>query len=393
MLAFQVKVVAQEKAPLVTTSIDEEIKFAITIDKDATDEELNEGAEVFKEEFGTEVIVNKVTRNSTGEITTIKLTVKDKNQSKDYSVIGNDPINPFTIEIAKNSNSDENTIAFGNSNNNTSVAANTINYTSTNTKKFEPKVITLTSKEESTKSNYGPAIINPSKGSLVIVNGVKQENNTDATQLQLPKGQSISYMNVLSPKEAKKKYGREAKKGAVEITTKKGSVAAPAFPQGFTYNMNDEGNSIGTSKMPPMPPMPPMEDLIAYASMGVEEGMKALSNMDWQKVMAFEGLTEEDRREIQEEMENASIEIRKAFNDPEVRKVMASRKQEAASLARGLRDGALSEREKAASEREMIQAKKELIEAKKELEKAKLELIKAQKEIEKSKADAKRKSN
>lgn len=389
MGTFQFKVVAQEKEPQVQVSVEEEMELEYEIDKNSSDDDLKDGTKIFKK-FGAEVLINNVTRNSAGEITTINITVKDKDQSKDYSVTGNDPIKPFTIQIIKNSNPDENSIAFGVTNNNYSLKSNNISSLSNNGTK-SPKAIIVTKNTEEDSVGYyksGAIVTNISKDALVIIDGKKQEKNTDVSQLQLPKGRMISGLNVLSPRDAKKKYGREAKKGAVEITTKNGSVVSMPFSQGFTYNINDEDNVIiSTSKMSPMPPMPPMDEIMGYARMGVNEGMKALSEMDWQKVMAFEGLSEEDRREIQEEMKNARIEIRKAFDDPEIRKSMT----EAHSMARGLKDDA--EYSRADRMKEMAEAKKELIEAKKELEKAKLELIKAQKEIERSKVDAKRKSN
>jgi len=207
-------------------------------------------------------------------------------------------------------------------------------------------------------------------------------------------------MNTLTPKEAKKKYGKEGKKGAVEIGTVKTPRNVLQISPNYTYNGNDEGQDMGY-EMPPMPPMPPMEDIMSYARMGVNEGMKALSEIDWQKEMDFKGLSEEDRREIQEEMKKARIEVEKAMNDPEIRKEMDEARS--LSLARGMKAGAergraesirkMSDSERLRADKERLQVQKELLQKKKELMKTEMELQKMKMELERDRQKLKKKSN
>jgi hypothetical protein len=402
MLAFQVKVVAQEKATTISTASDEKTKVSVSIEKDATDKELAEEVKIFKDEFDADITFSNIKRNASGEITSIKVNVKDKTQSRDFMMMGNGkPIVSFNIEIEKNGDATENKIFFGNPGKNVSISAGTISVASNTANDTEPNFIARTSDDEDNASgNAGSATINPYKGALIIVNGVKQEKNTDVTQFQVPKGQSISYMNTLTPKEAKKKYGKEGKKGAVEIGTVKTPRNVLQISPNYTYKGDDEGQDMGY-EMPPMPPMPPMEDIMSYARMGVNEGMKALSEIDWQKEMDFKGLSEEDRKEIQEEMKKARIEVEKAMNDPEIRKEMDEARS--LSLARGMKAGAergraesirkMSDSERLRADKERLQVQKELLQTKKELMKTEMELQKMKMELERDRQKLKKKSN
>ncbi len=105
MLVFQVKVVAQEKTPdkAVETASYEKMKIALEITKDTKDEELEKEKDIFKKEFNADIIFSNINRNSNNEITGIKVTVKDTEQSKVFEVNGNEPIKPFTIQIEKGS--------------------------------------------------------------------------------------------------------------------------------------------------------------------------------------------------------------------------------------------------------------------------------------------------
>ena len=400
MLAFQVKVVAQEKSPAVNSVSQEKTKIAITVSKDDTDEELAEQAGIFKDEFNADVTFSNMTRNESGEITTLTVTVKDKNNSRNYIVNGDEPIKTFSIEMEKSSDTGENIISFGNSGKNYSMTANNISYASADTvfkkniKAERPVVIKPAAYEKSNSNAIGTNIY---KGALVVVNGAKQEKDTDATQLQLPKGQTISYMNVLSPKEAKKKYGRDAKKGAIEITTKKVTPNVISYPTNYSYSYSDEDEERDGFEMPPMPPMPPMDEVMGYARMGVNEGMKALSEINWQKEMDLKGLTLEERKEIQEELKRARIEIEEAMNDPDVKRAMTVH-----SFAKGLKQGAesskidrireMGDRDQLRADKERLQAKRELMQAKKELFKAKMELQKARMELQKNKIKSNKKA-
>ncbi|MHA3788350.1 M56 family metallopeptidase [Flavobacterium hauense] len=367
---FQVKVVAQEKNSAVTTSSEEKTKMSITIDKDATDDELKEGVTVFKEEFDADVTYSDLKRNASGEITSIKINVKDKTNTRDFVMSGNGPIRPFSVEIEKSSGTAENTISFGNPSQN-HVTADKISVSTAVNAVPAKNAIINTSTSTSTNTGTGSvsgANLNISKGSLVIVNGVlqKENENDNLKQLQLPKGQAISNMKVLSPKEAKKKYGKPGKNGAVEIDTKQA-------PMNYTYAFGNDGDAMNLKLN-----MPDMDNLMAIAANGVNVGMDAVANIDWQSQIAFEGITEEERREIQEELKKAHAEIQQAMKEL---KIDMSRE----SLGKESKDQEMKQAMK-----QMEQAKLQMKEAQKQLEEAQKEVQQAQKEMDKKKALSKK---
>ncbi|PZR24267.1 MAG: peptidase M56 [Flavobacterium psychrophilum] len=372
---FQVKVIAQEKASEINTSSQEKTKISITIDKNTTDEELNKNTDVFKDEFEADVTFSNVARNASGEITAIKATVKDKDQSQDHYVSGTSPIKPFTIEMEKNSNATGNIIGFGNPNP-FHVTADKISVASNANVPVQTKVICNTS--ASTGCNgymNGPNTVNLYKGAVFYVNGVEQKEIGDnLSDLQLPKGQTIANMNVISPKEAKKKYGKKAKKGAVEITT------VPTQPNfNYAYGSSDNTNNSFSFTMPNM------DEVMTIALNGVSTGMDALANINWQKDFAFEGISEEERKEIQEEMKKAQVEIKQAMKELQI-----DRKEIEKSINESLRDSGLKDQEMKQAMKEMEQAKQQMKEAQKQLEEAQKDLQKAQKEMEKRKALSKK---
>lgn len=365
---FQVKVVAQEKTSGADTSSQEKIKTTITVGKDDSDTELENTSKAFKEDFDADVTFSDVKRNALGEITAIKVRVKDKMQSQDHSVSGSNPIKTFTIELEKKDNSSGNTIAFGNPGLN-NVTADRISIASSDDVPVNTKTSTCTS--TCTNTNIGSAgntNVNISKGSLVVVNGIqqKEDETENLKQLQLPKGQAISSMRMLSPKEAKKKYGKAGKKGAVEIDTKK-------MASNFAYAFGNDGDMMNLRFN-----MPDMDNIMAIAANGVNVGMDAVANIDWQKQMAFEGISEEERREIQEEMKQAQEEIQQAM------------KELKADMSRESFGKESKDQEMKQAMKQMEQAKLQMKEAQKQLEEAQKELQQAQKDMEKKKALSKK---
>jgi hypothetical protein len=184
---------------------------------------------------------------------------------------------------------------------------------------------------------------------LVIINGIVQPKGQ---QIVLPVGQQIAAVTTLDKKEAKKKYGKDAKKGAVEITTTKGS---------------SKGYALNT------------DQILSYAQQGLDTGLAALADINFQKLISdglasvsfdeIKGLSDEEMEEMQEELKNAQIEIQKV--GPE--------------LQRQFKENLLSKED-------MEDAKREIEEAKKEIEQAKKEIIKAKKEIEQTKKQTSRKA-
>lgn len=370
VLLFQVNVVAQEKATVVNSSEQEKTKISISVTKDAKDDELAAEAKIFKETFDADVTFSNITRNAAGEITAIKVNVKDKTQSQDHYVSGSTPIKPFTIELEKDSNNNDLAIAFGNPND-FHVTGNKVDVACTAKCTKTPVKIALSKRsEDNTSESYASAPIttNISKDALVIINGVQQkEKDEDYNRVQLPQGQAIGIMRILSPKEAKKKYGKAGKKGAVEIETK----TAP-HRSNFAYSFNDDEDIENTIRFA----MPDMNEIMTIANSGVNIGMDALANIDWQKEMDFEGLSEDDRKEIQEEMKKARAEIQKAMKDFR------------ADFERGEYKRAYKDAEW--TQQDIERAKAEMKQAQQDLERARKELENAQKEFEKSKAKSKK---
>jgi beta-lactamase regulating signal transducer with metallopeptidase domain len=377
---FQVKVVAQEKAPEISSSSQEKTKISIAVDKDATDADLAKGAKVFKEEFAADVTFSNVIRNTSGEITGIKVTVKDKTQSQDHYVSGATPIKPFSIEMEKDTNSNENTIAFSNPNH-FSITGDKIDIASADaapTKTAKTMTCTSTCTNNGVGYSGSNTNVNINKDALVIVNGVQQKDeNNDFHQLQLPKGQAIGNMRVLSAKEAKKKYGKAGKKGAVEIDTK-------VAPSNFAYTFDNNVDMPIDFKFN----MPDMDQIMILASNGVNVGMDVLANMDWQKTMDFQGISEEERKEIQEEMKKAQVEVKKAMNEAKIE--FDKEKYMETSMKTFKENGGFKEQSMKDAFKEMEEAKLQMKEAQKQLEAAQKELQKAQKEIEKKKALSKK---
>lgn len=389
IMLFQVKVIAQEKAPEVNTASPEKTKISISIDKDATDKELAEQADIFKDEFDADITFSDITRNANGEITAIRVVVKGKDQSKVYQLSGNNPINTFSVEMEKEDGSGNASIVFGSPKTN-SVIAETKNHTEKDTpiqKSGKLKTSSASSSHNedcniayayASSNGTSSANISPN-GALVVVNGVKQPKNDDE-QINLPKGQSVSSMNVLSAKEAKKKYGKEGKKGAIEITTKKG-LNTTTF-RGNSYTYDDDGNMVvAMSPLHPMPAMPPMDEIMSYAKMGAEEGMKAVASIDWEN-MKIPGLSEADRAEIREEMKRARVEVEKAFSD-----VKFNFDKQSQEYQEAYRDMSDEQKEKSM---EKMQARLEKMQAKLESMQAKLE--QKQKELTTKKANLNKKA-
>lgn len=191
--------------------------------------------------------------------------------------------------------------------------------------------------------------LNFGNDALVIINGVKQPKGSVVT---LPAGHQVVGVATLDTKEAKNKYGKDGKKGAVEITT---------AATGYSFMMPDESTVMG------------------YAQMGLDEGFKALSNINFDEIMgsafthidmdAMDELSEEQRSAIEEDIKRAGIELRKV--GPELQ-----RSFEAHRL----------------SKEDMEDAKREIEAAKKEIEAAKKEIMNAKKEIERSKKKQSRKA-
>lgn len=374
MLLFQVRTVAQEKegTPKI---ISEKTKLSIEVTKDSKDEELEANKNVFKDQFNTEVNFENIKRNQNKEITAIKVTVADKGQSQVYEVAGNSPISPFTIEVEKD-NSGRSNISFGTGHDKGRIKANAFIIDNNNdsirlSRRGAIKLGPLDAGTLPPAPQSPPAIghwsVNRLKigndDLLVIVDGVKQKKGTAA--IEIPVDREIDQMNILKGKEAKKKYGKDAKEGAVEITTKRGGSKLKAYrfempdlPNGDVLNFNFE--------MPEIPNMPDMTDF----------------NFDFGNFEDFDGafidgelipgdkLSPEERERIREDVKKVREELRKKLAEFDSNKLLQGQQ-----LKRENRE----------------EARKEIEEARKEMEKARKELEEARKELQKTRANMNKK--
>lgn len=333
---FQVKVVAQEKT---VTTTNEKTKLAIEITKDAKDSELEEQKDFFKKDFDADIIFSDVTRNASNEITGIKVTVKDKNQSKLYQVLNNKPIVTFKIAVEKGNNSDENYITFEGTNMRMASENNAIG--SALPHPLKPKMpvnvatdaVAINTDTNDDENQKGTFVNTSYKGAVVYINGVKQK---ESDIVNIPGGQETATINILSPKEAKNKYGKEAKNGAVEIITQKRTTSSANKQSGnFSYAFNEDFV------------MPNVDQIMAYAEIGVENGMKAIEGIDWDNVNnILQEMSEEDKAALREDMKQMKIDVNIAMKE---------------------------------AHKEMKEAKKEMQKAKKEMEKSKKEMGKKSK--------------
>lgn len=375
---FQVRVVAQEKQsaqqPVKVT--DTKVKFALEINKDTQDSELEESKKVLKEECNADVSYEKVIRNLNSEITAIKVTVKDKGQSQVYEVAGNDPISPFTIEVEQNG-SGRNAITFGTGGDDNFIRSRAFRIADNGDLKDFSKDMAKDSvrmqRHQILRSYNGSSMPNlpnppfpPTEGwsvnsmkiggndMLIIINGVKQKKGE--TSIKIPLGQEIAEMNILKGKEAKKKYGKEAKEGAVEITTQgANNMAFNIGPEAFDFQMP-----------PDMQFDMPMDFDIRIESLGDFGNVNRIFT-DGDNFKVWGDMSEEDMKQVQEELKKAQIELQD----------LGPRMQES------FRKKEMSQEELKAAKEEIEKAKKEIEQSRKEMEKARKELENARKKLNK----------
>jgi hypothetical protein len=100
---FQIKVIAQEKETTTAAKTQSHNEVQVIITKNSTDSEMKNDAAVLKNDYGITLKCSKVKRNSSGEITGIKVEFKDKEGNKGVSQVdGKEPIKP--IHFYKNDN-------------------------------------------------------------------------------------------------------------------------------------------------------------------------------------------------------------------------------------------------------------------------------------------------
>lgn len=240
-MAFQVKTVAREKTVPQTTSSssshsEESVTIQTEINKDSDKNKELDGLKKKFAEIGVDFNVSFIEKNDRGEITAIKVELKGEGQEQVYNVKSSDPIKPFIV-TAKQQNGKLVGI---------SIYPGIKKLPKGAVMAVEPADDAMPIEEAEVAADMIPAppvpgleppmappvpqrgfgqdpdgttvAMNITDNTLVLVDGIKQPKGAP---VKLPVGREIASVNVLKGKEGKKKYGKEAKDGAIEITTAK----------------------------------------------------------------------------------------------------------------------------------------------------------------------------
>lgn len=238
---FQTEVIAQEKNTKSTTEKDKtttKFKIALEINKDSDEKELNEEKRYFKQEFDADIYFSNISRNAKGEITAIKVSVKDKDNQTSHPVYevaknknNNNPIRPFSVAIEREEGTDKNIITFNDPVKRQVLSKGEII-------KGDNKDVTAQQDESLKESWTVNSVTKNGKESLIIINGVKQ-NPGEA--VSIPLHYEVNNVKALSHNEAVEKYGESAKDGAMEITLKEDkntTTKAYQVRQKMAFNSN-----------------------------------------------------------------------------------------------------------------------------------------------------------
>ena len=410
MVLFQIEVHAQEKELDLNSLNQHGMKVSLEVTKDSKEEELNAEKEFFKSQFNTDITFSDIKRNNKGEITGIKVVANDGNGDKRYEINGSAPIKPFTVEIAKDKNGKQN-ISFGASNS-PKLSANNVEYFTNKDSIFlcgngsvsipkSAQVAVISPPDAPAPYSHNsvsappspPVLINGRRvqvndnhtqvdgdEKLVILNGMVMGRNV---QLQIPSNEEITSMVILDKKEAKKKYGKEGKKGALEINTRRasGRYTSHTFNSMPTSQMKMYiGDEDGLE----------LEDMHAQIAR-MKELLGQLKDYDLAMLDQFKvkGLTNEEINSIREQLLSAQEQLRKIssedmqtfkFNTEDFKRASAASEEARAAIA-AHREELLALREEMRGEREKVRA---------EMEKAREEQHKAAEEQRKA-AEEKRK--
>ena len=227
VILFQVKVIAQEKEVEIAENRNAYAELnAFSIDKNSTDEEMKNDAEILKNQSGIDVKFSKIKRNSKGEIIAIKIDYKDKNGNKGSSFVNSDkPIETITIYKTNNS-----------------VGIKTTSETETILSKNHTIVYT---DGENHEDENNP--LSEEKNTLLIING-KEYFKNDMKNFNLSCDGSITQ---LDSQEAIKIYGNKAKDGALVFN-------------GTTTFIEKSENPDENFPTPPTPPTPPVAPTLNF---------------------------------------------------------------------------------------------------------------------------------
>ena len=377
MVLFQVEVNAQVKKgeSKVTSS---KLKVALEVTKDSKDDELNAEKDFFKEEFDAELEFSDIKRNDKGEITAIKAVLKSPGESTVYQVSGTSPIKTFNVEIEQDDNGEKN-MYIGLANNSASAHNNVLHGKAqghgTNSIKgtvlptpptppappsppSPPAAPSASDRSSSEHWSIDNVQIN-NDDILVVINGQKQVKGGN---IKIPVNQEVKNVVVLDKKDGKKKYGKDGKKGVVEITTN-------------TTNSRYKVHTFSTANNAPMR-IYMGENHIDYEEIQKEIAkMRELANtsgLELEKLLeGLAWLSPEELDAVKSELKTAQAEIRKLGSGQNYETFTFNEEQyadavEAMQNAKELMKTALAEREKAMELRkEVMEERKKVLEQRK----------------------------
>ncbi|WP_299440078.1 M56 family metallopeptidase [uncultured Aquimarina sp.] len=245
------------------------------INKNSTKEDLDRVKRIFKNEYDVEIAFSNISRNQADEITGISVEMSAKKSNANFSIENETPIKPFVvsydskkekIRIGQSGNSSKN-VWISKSKHGKHKDGHIIEIDADDDgqnifivdtdKKHKRKIIRkkgsknkFTIKSDSNddehifiNSNDHETIFDFSgdsdKEPLFFIDG-KKASKKDVKKL---KSDEIHSIDVSKGKAGTKKYGKKAKDGVINITTKKGAKKGT----GFNFKMDKNDIHIGTS--------------------------------------------------------------------------------------------------------------------------------------------------
>jgi BlaR1 peptidase M56 len=228
VLAFQVKVVAQEKEQPAVIKADV-LQWYIKVDKDTKDSEIKQHQDKIKADFNATANFSNIKRNDKSEITSIKVEVNAEGKNSVYEVSGSQPIKPFTIVMNSNGTNGY-TVSFDRPRNVATVyplstGNDTIFHDDAPAMVYvapqpfsapAPNSFKLTTTSRIPQGGNSVALNFGNSDALVVINGIKYAGGQE---IKLPAGHQVTAITTLNEKEGKEKYGKEGKKGVIVITS------------------------------------------------------------------------------------------------------------------------------------------------------------------------------
>ncbi|WP_294732538.1 M56 family metallopeptidase [uncultured Flavobacterium sp.] len=225
MLLFQLEVKAQippppppVPQPVIEGKINNNqiISTKVVVSKDTKEEQFETYKSIFKKSYDADVAFKKIARNNKGEITSIYISVKDKDTKDSYPVREifpndeNKPIPSIAIEMSNDGNTNQ--VSFKDVKLVESKGKHVRVHKYVGVDQIPPPPPTIEGEWSINKFTVD------NKDALIVIDGIKQKKGEI---IKIPINQELDEVHVLNKKKAKKKYGRAGKKGAIEIKTKK----------------------------------------------------------------------------------------------------------------------------------------------------------------------------